>query len=104
VKVFELVGIMALVAFSLTAFGAVLGSRIQQMQLFSVVVQFLRDVLGLPVRDDVSRPGPRNCRKLDPLTDGVDPIRRGVFSQLSVSKTALRLYNPAEWAGPAGSS
>jgi ABC-2 type transport system permease protein len=104
VMLFELVGIMALVAFSLTAFGVLLASRIQQMQSFSVVVQFfvmpmfflsgaMFPLSGLPSWLQA-------LTKLDPLTYAVDPIRRVVFSQLSVSKTALRLLNPGvSWNG-----
>jgi ABC-2 type transport system permease protein len=104
VMLFELVGIMALVAFSLTAFGVLLASRIQQMQSFSVVVQFfvmpmfflsgaMFPLSGLP-----SWLGA--LTKLDPLTYAVDPIRRAVFARLKVSNVALRVLNPGvSWNG-----
>jgi ABC-2 type transport system permease protein len=104
VMLVELVGIMALVSFSLTAFGVLLASRIQQMQSFSVVVQFfvmpmfflsgaMFPLTGLPSWLSA-------LTKLDPLTYAVDPIRRAVFSELSVSKAALRMLDPGvSWNG-----
>lgn len=104
VMLLELVGIMALVSFSLTAFGVLLASRIQQMQSFSVVVQFfvmpmfflsgaMFPLSGLPSWLSA-------LTKLDPLTYAVDPLRRAVFSQLSVPKAALRVLNPGvSWDG-----
>ncbi len=100
----ELVGIMALMALALTAFGVLLASRIQQMQSFSVVVQFFVMPLFFlsgavfPLR---GLPSWLNAlTKLDPLTYAVDPLRHIVFEHLSVTPAALAALEPGvSWNG-----
>ena len=100
----ELVGIMALMAFALTAFGVLLAARIQQMQSFSVVVQFfvmpmfflsgaMFPLVGLPSWLSA-------LTKIDPLTYAVDPLRRVVFEHLSVPASAIAsLDRGVSWNG-----
>ena len=100
----ELVGIMALMAFALTAFGVLLASRIQQMQAFSVVVQFFvmpLFFLSGAVFPLAGLPSWLNAlTKIDPLTYAVDPLRRMVFEHLTVSPAALAALEPGvSWNG-----
>ncbi len=100
----ELVGIMALMAFALTAFGVLLASRIQQMQSFSVVVQFFvmpLFFLSGAVFPLTGLPSWLNAlTKIDPLTYAVDPLRHTVFEHLVVSPRALAALEPGvTWDG-----
>ena len=100
----ELVGIMALMAFALTAFGVLLASRIQQMQSFSVVVQFFvmpLFFLSGAVFPLAGLPSWLNAlTKIDPLTYAVDPLRHMVFEHLSVPASALASLEPGvSWNG-----
>ena len=78
VMLVELVGEMALMAFTLTAFGVLLASRTRQMQSFQVVMQFfvmpmfflsgaMFPLSGLPSWLTA-------LTKIDPLTYAVDPL------------------------------
>ena len=100
----ELVAIMALMAFALTAFGVLLASRIQQMQSFSVVVQFFvmpMFFLSGAVFPLVGLPSWLNAlTKIDPLTYAVDPLRHIVFEHLAGPATALASLDPGvSWNG-----
>ena len=98
------VGEMALMAFTLTAFGVLLASRMQQMQSFQVVVQFfvmpmfflsgaMFPLVGLPTWLTA-------LTKLDPLSYAVDPIRRTIFAHLAVpAAVAGRLAPGMSWNG-----
>jgi len=104
VMLVELVGMMALMAFALSAFGILLASRIQQMQSYSVVVQFfvmpmfflsgaMFPLAGLPAWLNA-------LTKIDPATYAVDPLRETVFSHLHVSPAALHALDPGvSWNG-----
>ena len=104
VMLIELVGEMALMAFALTAFGALIASRIQQMQSFQVVTQFfvmpmfflsgaMFPLSGLPEWLTA-------LTKIDPLTYAVDPLREAVFSHLNVSPVAQHALDPGvSWNG-----
>lgn len=104
VMLVELVGVMALMAFALTAFGVLLASRIQQMQSFSVVVQFfvmpmfflsgaMFPLSGLPSWLSA-------LTKLDPLAYAVSPLRHLVFDHLHVPAATLRVLDPGvSWDG-----
>ncbi len=100
----ELVAIMALMAFALTAFGVLLASRIQQMQSFSVMVQFFvmpMFFLSGAVFPLVGLPSWLNAlTKIDPLTYAVDPLRHIVFEHLTVPAAALASLDPGvSWNG-----
>ena len=88
----EIIGLQLLLAFTVTAFGVMLAVRIKQMQSFMGVMQmivtpmfFISGALfpatGLPGWLTV-------LNRIDPLTYAVDPIRRIVFSHLSISPLA----------------
>jgi ABC-2 type transport system permease protein len=110
VMLISLIGEMLLMAFTLSAFGILLASRVQQMQSFSVVVQFfvmpmfflsgaMFPLSGLPSWLSA-------LTKIDPATYAVDPLREAVFSHLHVSQAVLRALDPGvSWNGwrlPAG--
>ena len=101
------VGIFSLqliLAFSITAFGVMVAARIKQMQAFFGVMQMivmpmffisgaLFPVQGLPRWLEI-------LNRLDPLTYAVDPMRRLVFSHLSISPAAQDALNPGvTWFG-----
>jgi ABC-2 type transport system permease protein len=88
VVIFGLIGMLLLLSFTLTAFGVMMAARIRQFQAFMALNQmiamplfFLSGALypltGLPAWLAV-------LTRLDPLTYIVGPMRRLVFSHLSV--------------------
>jgi ABC-2 type transport system permease protein len=90
--ILEVLALQLLLAFTVTAFGVMLAVRIKQMQSFMGVMQmvvtpmfFISGALfpatGLPGWLTV-------LNRIDPLTYAVDPIRRIVFSHLSISPLA----------------
>jgi len=100
-------GILALqllLAFSITAFGVMIAVRIKQMQSFFGVMQMivmpmffisgaLFPVAGLPRWLEV-------LNRIDPMTYAVDPMRRLVFSHLSISPAARHALDPGvTWWG-----
>ncbi len=102
-----ILGIFALqmlLAFSITAFGVMIAIRIKQMQSFMGVMQmiitpmfFISGALftaaGLPVWLTI-------LNRIDPLTYAVDPMRKLVFSHLSISPAAKRALDPGvTWWG-----
>jgi ABC-2 type transport system permease protein len=91
-------GLLLLLAFTVTAFGVMVAVRIRQIQTFTAVMQmfvmpllFLSGVMfpvaGLPAWLEA-------LNRVDPLTYAVDPMRRLVFSHLEVSETARRTLDP----------
>ena len=97
-------GLQLILAFSITAFGVMVAARIKQMQAFFGVMQMivmpmffisgaLFPVQGLPRWLEI-------LNRLDPLTYAVDPMRRLVFSHLSISPAAQDALNPGvTWFG-----
>ncbi len=93
-----------LLAFAITAFGVMIAIRIKQMQSFMGVMQmvvmpmfFISGALfpasGLPGWLTV-------LNRLDPLTYAVDPMRRIVFSHLTISPAARHALDPGvTWWG-----
>ncbi|MEU6040359.1 ABC transporter permease [Actinomadura sp. NPDC047616] len=100
----ELLALMFLTAFTLTAFGVLLAARITNMQSFFGIMQmgmmpmmFLSGALyplgGLPAWLSV-------LTRFNPLTYAVDPLRQAVFSHLDVSPELQRVFNPGvTWNG-----
>jgi ABC-2 type transport system permease protein len=103
-------GLQVLLAFTITAFGVMIAVRISQMQAFMGVMQMvvmpmffisgaLFPVQGLPGWLEF-------LNRIDPLTYAVDPMRRLVFSHLSISPAARRALDPGVtwwgWHVPAG--
>ncbi|MBV9836536.1 MAG: ABC transporter permease [Solirubrobacterales bacterium] len=97
-------GLQLLLAFAITAFGVMVAVRIKQMQSFMGVMQMvvmpmfftsgaLFPASGLPGWLTV-------LNRLDPLTYAVDPMRRLVFSHLTISPAARRALDPGiTWWG-----
>jgi ABC-2 type transport system permease protein len=93
-----------LLAFAITAFGVMIAVRIKQMQSFMGVMQMivmpmffisgaLFPVTGLPRWLAV-------LNRIDPLTYAVDPMRRLVFANLTISPVAKRaLDSGVTWWG-----
>jgi ABC-2 type transport system permease protein len=90
-------GLQLLLAFAITAFGVMVAARIRQMQAFFGVMQmivmpmfFISGALfpaaGLPRWLEI-------LNRIDPMTYAVDPMRRLVFSHLTVSPAAQRALN-----------
>jgi ABC-2 type transport system permease protein len=85
-------GLQLLLAFTITAFGVMIAVRIKQMQSFFGVMQMIVMPMffisgaffpasGLPRWLEI-------LNRLDPMTYAVDPMRRLVFSHISVSPLA----------------
>ncbi|MBV9918146.1 MAG: ABC transporter permease [Solirubrobacterales bacterium] len=97
-------GLQLLLAFTVTAFGVMVGARIKQMQSFFGVMQmivmpmfFISGALfpaaGLPRWLEI-------LNRIDPLTYAVGPMRSLVFSHLSMSETARQTLDPGiTWWG-----
>ncbi len=96
--------IQLLLAFAITSFGVMFAARIEQMQSFMALMQMvmmpmyflsgaLFPVAGLPRWLEI-------LNRIDPLTYAVDPIRRVVFSHLSIPASARRALDPGvTWWG-----
>jgi ABC-2 type transport system permease protein len=91
-------GLQLLLAFTITAFGVMVATRITQIQSFMGVMQMvvmpmfflsgaLYPVAGLPTWLGV-------LNRVDPLTYAVDPMRRLVFDHIEVSAAARRTLDP----------
>jgi ABC-2 type transport system permease protein len=98
--VFELL----LVAMALTAFGTMAASRIEQVESFQVVMNFFvlpMFFLSGAVFPLSKLPGwLRALNVIDPLTYGVDPMRRAVFRHLKVDPKVLHVLAPGvTWGG-----
>jgi ABC-2 type transport system permease protein len=104
VMIVEIFVLQLLLAFAITAFGVMIAVRIKQMQSFMGVMQMLVmpmffisgalfPVAGLPGWLTV-------LNRIDPLTYAVDPMRRIVFSHLSISPAARHALDPGvTWWG-----
>ncbi len=99
-----LFGLMLLIAFTVTAFGVMVATRVKQIQTFTTVMQMLvmplfflsgalYPVSGLPDWLTV-------LTRLNPLTYAVDPMRRLVFDHLDISEAARRTLDAGvTWFG-----
>lgn len=95
---------MILAAVSLTAFGILLASRMQQLESFQVVTQFivlpmfflsgaLFPLTGVPVWLGL-------LAKLDPLAYAIAPMRGAVFSTVTAPPEVMAKFNhPMTWNG-----
>jgi ABC-2 type transport system permease protein len=100
----ELIVLMALLSFALTALGVVIAARLQSIQAFMAVNQmivmplfFLSGALfplgNLPAWLAV-------LTRLDPLTYAISPMKHAVFSHLNVSPLVAARWNPGlTWFG-----
>lgn len=79
---------MLLVAFTMTSLGIVIASRLQQMQSFSIVVQFILMPMFFvsgALFPLTNVPGWLSfLNKIDPVTYGVDPLRQAVLNSLNL--------------------
>ncbi|MBV9410625.1 MAG: ABC transporter permease [Acidimicrobiia bacterium] len=106
----SLVGMMALLAFMLTALGTVIAARMAQVETFQVVMNFI--VLPMFFLSGAVFPLDRLPRwlavltKVDPMSYAIDPMRRAVFDHVNISPRLARALNPGiSWGGhrlPAG--
>jgi len=98
VMLITLIAEMALIALVLTSFGAMIASRMQQVESFQVVMQLfvmplfflsgaVSPVSGLPGWLTV-------LTKLDPLTYAVDAMRRTVFAHIHAPAAAIARLAP----------
>jgi ABC-2 type transport system permease protein len=104
-----LLGMMALLAFTVTAFGVLVAVSIKQAQTFTGVMQlfvmpmFFMSGAFYPVSGLPDWLGILN--RIDPLTYAVDPMRRLVFDHLDVSDSARQTLDPGvtwwSWQLPA---
>jgi ABC-2 type transport system permease protein len=104
VLIVGLLGMMLLLAFTVTAFGVLVAVCIKQAQTFTSVMQMFvmpmffvsgafYPVSGLPTWLGV-------LNRIDPLTYAVDPMRRLVFNHLDISESARRTLDPGvTWWG-----
>lgn len=90
----QLLGLMVVLAFGLSAFGVAIASRMKSMQGFQVVMNFLMmpmfflsgalfPLIGLPLWMTV-------LTRLDPASYGIDPIRRTVLGRVA-ERTAMTI-------------
>jgi ABC-2 type transport system permease protein len=102
--IFGILGLQILLSFMLTAFALVVAASVTQMQTFMALTQMLvmplfflsgalYPVTGLPTWLTA-------LNRVDPLTYAVDPMRRVVFSELTLSAGARSRLDPGvTWAG-----
>lgn len=94
--VLQVLAVALLMSFALTAFGVFVASRIQRMESFQVVMQFLMlpmiflsgamfPLAGLPTWLGA-------LTRVNPLTYAVDPLRRLVFAAQDVPPAALERF------------
>lgn len=110
VMLIEVIALLLLLAFTLTAFGIMMSARMTQMTAFFTLVQMvvlplyfisgaMFPVAGLPTWLAV-------LNRIDPLTYAVDPIRRVVFAHLNLSSQARAALDPGvtwgSWHLPIG--
>jgi ABC-2 type transport system permease protein len=99
-----LVAEMALLAFTLTAFGMVIAARMAQVETFQVVMNFI--VLPMFFLSGAVFPLNRLPRwlavltKVDPMSYAIDPMRRAVFDRVNIRPALARTLNPGmTWGG-----
>jgi len=99
-----LVAEMALLAFTLTAFGTVIAARMAQVETFQVVMNFI--VLPMFFLSGAVFPLDRLPRwlavltKIDPMTYAIDPMRRAVFDHVDIPSRLAHTLNPGmTWGG-----
>jgi ABC-2 type transport system permease protein len=99
-----LVAEMALLAFTLTAFGTVIAARMAQVETFQVVMNFI--VLPMFFLSGAVFPLNRLPRwlailtKIDPMTYAIDPMRRAVFDHVNIPSRLAHTLNPGmTWGG-----
>ena len=104
VLIVGVLGLLLLLAFTVTAFGLLVAVQIKQPQTFTSVMQMfvmpmffvsgaLYPVSGLPTWLEV-------LNRINPLTYAVDPVRHLVFGHLDISESARQTLDPGiTWWG-----
>jgi daunorubicin resistance ABC transporter membrane protein len=103
VLIFELILLMVILAFAMTAFGVLMAARIRSIQSFMGVTQmlimpmfFLSGALyplgSLPTWLTV-------LTRINPLTYAVDPLRHAVFAHVDPGPLAARFGTGVSWFG-----
>jgi ABC-2 type transport system permease protein len=102
--VLEIFALQLLLAFSITAFGAMAAARVTQMQSFMALMQMV--IMPMFFLSGALFPVSHLPRwlailnRLDPLTYAVDPMRRAVFARLDISPAARVALDPGvTWWG-----
>lgn len=105
-----MVGLILLLAFTVTSFGLLVAVQIKQAQTFTSIMQLfvipmvflsgaLYPVSGLPTWLSF-------LNRIDPLTYAVDPMRRLIFNHIDISESARQTLDPGVtwwgWQLPAG--
>jgi ABC-2 type transport system permease protein len=100
----EIFALQLLLAFAITAFGAMAAARVSQMQSFMALTQMV--VMPMFFLSGALFPVAHLPRwlailnRLDPLTYAVDPMRRAVFAHIDISAAARRALDPGvTWWG-----
>jgi ABC-2 type transport system permease protein len=104
ILIVEMLALVLLLGFAITAFGMMAAARVTQIQSFMALMQmaimpmfFLSGAL-YPVSRLPAWLGALN--RLDPLTYAVDPMRRAVFAHLPIAPLARRALDPGvTWWG-----
>jgi ABC-2 type transport system permease protein len=100
-QVIEVIGLLLLLAFSLTAFGIVVASRMQRMESFQMVMGLVVNPLlflsgaifpldGLPTWLAV-------ITRLNPVTYGIDPIRRVMLGESDAAPLTINGWDVPIW-------
>jgi ABC-2 type transport system permease protein len=100
-QVIEVIGLLLLLAFSLTAFGIVVASRMQRMESFQMVMGLVVNPLlflsgaifpldGLPTWLAV-------ITRLNPVTYGIDPIRRVMLGESDAAPLTINGWVVPIW-------
>jgi ABC-2 type transport system permease protein len=95
---------MALLAFTLTAFGTVIAARMAQVETFQVVMNFF--VLPMFFLSGAVFPLDKLphwlavLTKIDPMSYAIDPMRRAVFDHVHIQPRLAHTLNPGmTWGG-----
>jgi ABC-2 type transport system permease protein len=100
----EMLALLLMLAFAITAFGMMAAARVNQMQSFMAIMQMavmpmffisgaLFSVAALPGWLAV-------LNRIDPLTYAVEPMRRAIFAHIDISAAARRALDPGvTWWG-----
>ena len=105
VMLLELFGILLLTSFSLTAFGVMIASRMEQVESFQMIMQFtvlpMFFLSGAVFPLTRLPPWLRVLTRLDPLSYAVEPLRRSVIHALPAAGAAtLSKLDPGiTWGG-----
>jgi ABC-2 type transport system permease protein len=104
VLILGVLGLLVLLAFTVTSFGLLVAVQIKQAQTFTSIMQLfvipmvflsgaLYPVSGLPTWLSA-------LNRIDPLTYAVDPMRRLVFNHINISDSARQTLDPGvTWWG-----